>query len=344
METKTEKRFRRYSMLHGRIRTLVISIVVAGAAFLSILSLYSAPSYSQQTAIKVLKFGRIPYLDPRKMVNDHQLILDYLKKELGIEGARLVLTPNYDELNKFLKDGQIDIAWHGTLNYPQARISCGAKTILMPKRFNKTSYRGMIVVRADSNINTIADLKGKSFAYVDKKSASGYFFPKILMLENNIDPDKDISRIEYMKKHDNILYNILYKKFDAGAVYDDARELLKNDEQRAQIKVLATTADILNEPIMIRNGIDSETEKKIVNAFLKLNKDNPETAHVIANLGNVESFVPASDSDYNEIVKLTQKYQKIFDEQHHNCTCEIKLTNTSRAGAEIKGTAEIKIK
>ncbi len=314
-------------MFNGHKKTIMISLMALLLVLTAMTVFDATPSFGQQPAIKVLKVGRIPYLDPRKMVNDHQKILQYLKKELGIEDARLVLTPNYDELNKFLKEGQIDIAWHGTLNYPQARMTTGAKTILMPKRFNKTSYQGMIVVRSDSNINTIADLKGKSFAFVDKKSASGYFFPKMLMLENNIDPDKDISRVEYMKKHDNILYNVLYKKFDAGAVYDDARELLKNDEQRAQIKILAKTAEILNEPIMVRSGLDPEFEKKIVDAFLKLNKDNPETANVIEHLGNVESFVVAADKDYDEIVTLTQKYQKIFEEESHD-TKEVKINSS----------------
>jgi phosphate/phosphite/phosphonate ABC transporter binding protein len=289
----------------------------------------NSPSFSQQTALKVLKIGRIPYLDPRKMVNDHQKITAYLKKELALDDVRLILTPNYDELNKFLKEGQIDIAWHGTLNYPKARGVAGAKVILMPKRFNKTSYRGLIVVRADSNINTIADLKGKSFAYVDKKSASGYFFPKILMLENNIDPDKDISKVEYLKKHDNILFSLLYKKVDAGAVYDDARELLKTDEQRAQIKVLAKTAEILNEPILVRGGLDDDTVKKITDAFLKLRKDNPETAPVLELLGNVESFVSATDKDYDEIVNFTDKYGKIFEEDHG--TQEAKIVSPGAA-------------
>lgn len=265
--------------------------------------------------LQVLKIGRIPYLEPRKMVNDHQKLMDYLKNELNLKEVRLVLTPNYDELNKYLKNEQIDIAWHGTLSYPKAREISGAKVILMPKRFNKTSYRGMIVVRADSNINSISDLKGKSFAFVDKKSASGYFFPKILMLENGIDPDKDLSKIEYLKKHDNILFSVLYKKCDAGAVYDDARELLKNDEQRNQIKIIAKTADILNEPILVRNGLSNDMINKIVNAFLKLNKNDPNTASVIENLGNIDCFVKACDNDYDEIVKLTSKYSNIFEEE-----------------------------
>jgi len=295
---------------------------------------YQGVSYAQApatTEIKVLKVGRIPYLDPRKMVNDHEKFLKYLKEELKLDDVRLVLTPNYDELNKFLKEGQIDIAWHGTLNYPKARQLTGAKVILMPKRFNKKSYRGIMVVRADSNINTIADLKGKSFAYVDKKSASGYFFQKILMLENKIDPDKDLTKIEYMKKHDNILYSVLYKKFDVGAVYDDARELIKNPEQRAQLKILATTAEILNEPIMVRNGLDEEFVKKITAAFLKLEKSDPVSAKIIETLGNVDSFVPATDKDYDEIVKLSEKYKDIFDETAENknhpklsCTADTK--------------------
>lgn len=314
---------------HSNKLSGAIALIIFISAILTAAALDVPAAFSQQPGLKVLKLGRIPYLDPRKMVNDHQKLVEYLKKELGIEDVRLVLTPNYDELNKFLKEGQIDIAWHGTLNYPKARGVAGAKVILMPKRFNKTSYRGLLVARADSGINTVADLKGKSFAYVDKKSASGYFFPKMLLLENNIDPEKDITRVEYLKKHDNILFSILYKKCDAGAVYDDARELLKTDEQRSQIKIIAKTAEILNEPILVRGGLDDATVKKIVGAFMKLRKDNPETAPVLEHLGNVESFVEATDKDYDEIVSLTTKYQKLFEEDH-NGTAEVKIASPAQ--------------
>jgi len=296
---------------------LVFINVLLGILFISGVCELRAQAAGDSTAsIEVLRIGRIPYLEPRKMVSDHQMLLEYFKTELGVKEVKLILTPNYDELNKFLKEGKIDIAWHGTLNYPKARLADCAKVIVMPMRFKKKSYSGIVVTRTDSNINALNDLKGKSFAFVDKKSASGYFFPKIMFLEAGINPDKDFSRIDYLKKHDNILYNILYKKVDAGTVYDDARELLKTDAERAQLKVIGKTADILNEPILIRNGLPEDLVKKITGAFLKLKKDDPKTAPILEHLGNVEAFVPSSDKEYDELVKMVEKHQTLLDEQN----------------------------
>ena len=285
---------------------------------------------SDTASIEVLRVGRIPYLDPRKMVRNHEKLMEYLKNELGIKEARLVLTPDYNELTQFLKDGKVDIAWHGTFAYPRAREIAGGKAILTAIWSKKKKYSGMIVVRADSNIEKLSDLKGKSFAFVDKKSASGYFLPKVFLLEKGINPDKDFSKVEYLKKHDNILYNILYKKVDAGAVYDTAFDLLKNDEERAQLKMLVKTDEILNEPIMVRAGLPESVTAKIKAAFLKLNSDSAEKFVYIKDLGNIDGFAEAADADYDGIVKMVDKYKHVFEESTSEVsagTKEIQMTS-----------------
>lgn len=273
----------------------------------------SAPEAAGQ--IKVLKVGRIPYLDPRKMVRNYESMMDYLKKELQLNEVRLVLTPDYNTLTQFLKEGKIDVAWHGVFAYPKARELTGARAILTPVWSGKKSYCGIIVARADSNINSVADLKGKSFAFTDKKSASGYFLPTIFLLENNINPEKDFSRVDYIKKHDNILYNVLYKKFDAGAVYDNSFQLLKNDDERSQLKVVSKTADILNEPIMVRKDMPDELSAKIKAAFLKLSSSDPATKHILSDIGNLDGFTESCDADYDGVVQMVEKYKHIFEER-----------------------------
>ncbi len=284
-------------------------------------------------AVKVLKVGRIPYLDPRKMVRNYESMMEYLKKELQLNEVRLVLTPDYNTLTQFLKDGKIDIAWHGVFAYPRARELTGARAILTPVWSGKKSYCGIIVARADSNINSVADLKGKSFAFTDKKSASGYFLPTIFLLENNIDPEKDFSKVDYIKKHDNILYNVLYKKFDAGAVYDNSFQLLKNDEERSQLKIVSKTADILNEPIMVRKDLPDELSAKIKAAFLKLSSSDPATKHILSDIGNLDGFTESCDADYDGVVRMVEKYKYIFEER----TGEVLVKNADGSKeAELK--------
>ena len=295
-------------------------------------------------AITVLKVGRIPYLDPRKMVRNYEKMMDYLKSELQLKEVRLVLTPDYNTLTQFLKDGKIDVAWHGTFAYPKARETTGAKAILTPIWSGKNNYCGIIVARADSGIEKLSDLKGKSFAYTDKKSASGYFLPTIFLLENNIDPEKDFSKVDYLKKHDNILYNVLYKKFDAGAVYDKAFQLLKNDEERNQLKVIAKTPEIYNEPIMVRKGLPDEFTARLKKAFLKLKSSDTETAEILKDIGNIDGFTESSDADYESVVKMVEKYRTVFEEATSEVTVK---TDGGSAEITIKnegGTSEAQLK
>jgi len=183
----------------------------------------------------------------------------------------------------------------------------------MPIWSGKPTYRGAIIVRADSNINKIGDLKGKTFAFTEKSSASGYFLPKIFLMDNGIDPEKDFARVEYIKKHDNILYNILYKKFDAGAVYDNATALLKTDAERAQLKVLVYTTDILNEPIMVRKDMPEPLVEKITAAFMKLDQNNKNSSAILDTIGRITGFQKVKDSDYDSVVELVEnKYRNLF--------------------------------
>ncbi len=319
-----------------------ILIIIIIAVFTFALTLFSGilqsfcsakDSSSGIKPFKILKVGRIPYLDPRKMVRNYENMMEYLKKELQLEETRLVLTPDYNTLTQFLKDGRIDIAWHGVFAYPKAREITGARAILTPIWSGKKNYCGIIIARADSGINQISDLKGKSFAFTDKKSASGYFLPTIFLLENGINPEKDFCKIDYIKKHDNILYNVLYKKFDAGAVYDTSFQILKNDEERAQLKIVSKTSDILNEPIMVRKDLPNEIVIKIKKAFLKLHSNDPVTAPILKEIGNLDGFIESNDADYDGVIRMVEKYKSVFEET----TGEIILkTNDNGVEAGIK--------
>lgn len=324
-------------------RIAAILVIIFSAAFVSCALPAAARATGNDTAvtaaespagttasIEVLRVGRIPYLDPRKMVNIYEPMMEYLKKEVGAKEVRLVLTPDYNTLTRFMKENKIDIAWHGTFAYPKARRESGGRAVLMPIWSGKPTYKGAIMVRADSGINSVAQLKGKSFAFTEKSSASGYFLPKIFLLENGIDPEKDFSRVEYIKKHDNILYNVLYKKFDAGAVYDEATSLMKTDAERKQLKVLAYTSDILNEPIMVRKDLPEPLVEKIVAAFMKLDQKNADSAAILNSIGRITGFQKVTDADYDSVVELVEKkYNNMFSEDG---TAEASLAQPAPAG------------
>lgn len=259
----------------------------------------------------VLKLGRIPFTNSTAMVQKHNKFLEYLTKKLGVKQTRLQTASDYNGIMNLLVKGDIDIAWLASMSSVEARDNPEIQLLVKPIRFGTTSYRGIIITRQDSGIRSLKDLKGKRFAWVEKESASGYIFPKSLLLEAGINPEKDFVESAFLNKHDAVVLNVLLGKYDAGACYDDARNTLRDKSKMNELTILASTQDISNEPIVVRKSLPQDLIDKIRLALLELNNKTPEGKEILDDLTDVQGFVPVKDTDYDYI----EKVQKLL-EQH----------------------------
>jgi len=252
----------------------------------------------------VLTMGRIGFINASDLVVKHEGLLKYLKDELRVKEVRLVLATDYNGIVNKLSRGEIDIAWLGTLPYAENKDKVPMKLLVKPIRFGTTSYRGIIITRGDSGIRKLSELKGKKFAWVEKDSASGYIFPKALLIEAGVDPEKDFAGAIFLKKHDSVVLNVLLGKYDAGACYDDARKTLREKGKSDELTILATTQDIPNEPIVCRPDLPEDMAEMIKKAFLKLKIEDPKFKKVLEGCTDVQGFLPAADSDYEYTRKV----------------------------------------
>ncbi|HNX75747.1 MAG TPA: phosphate/phosphite/phosphonate ABC transporter substrate-binding protein [Candidatus Rifleibacterium sp.] len=252
----------------------------------------------------VLKLGRIPFTNSSSMVQKHNKFLEYLTQKLGVKQTRLQTASDYAGIMNLLVKGEIDIAWLATMTSVEARKNPEIQLLVKPIRFGTTSYRGIIIARQDSGIKSLKDLKNKKFAWVEKESASGYIFPKSLLLEAGVNPEKDFAEAAFLNKHDAVVLNVLLGKYDAGACYDDARNTLRDKSKMEELTILATTQDISNEPIVVRKGLPPDLIDKIKQALLDLNTKTPEGKVILDELTDVQGFVPVDNKDYDYIEKV----------------------------------------
>ncbi|MBU1107458.1 MAG: phosphate/phosphite/phosphonate ABC transporter substrate-binding protein [Candidatus Riflebacteria bacterium] len=252
----------------------------------------------------ILKLGRIPFTNSTAMVHKHNKFLEYLTKKLGVKQTRLQTASDYAGIMNLLIKGEIDIAWLATMTSVEARNNPEIQLLVKPIRFGTTSYRGIIITRQDSGIRSLKDLKGKKFAWVEKESASGYTFPKALLLEAGIHTEKDFSEAAFLSKHDAVVLNVLLGKYDAGACYDDARNTLRDKSKMDELTILATTPDITNEPIVVRKSLPPDLIEKIKQALLDLSIKTPEGKEILDDLTDVQGFLPIKDTDYDYIEKV----------------------------------------
>jgi len=177
---------------------------------------------------EIINFGVTPWSSNEIMETGFKPFLEYLSEKTGRQFI-LNISPDYNTMNNELKSGKIQIGHFSPGAYADALKEIGdSLTYIGTTKFlNKGTeyYHGYIFTRNDSNINSISDLRGKSFAFVDKGSSSGYKFPITLFLKENINPESYFSNVFFLGFHDKVIDAVAENRVDAGATADDLYEV-----------------------------------------------------------------------------------------------------------------------
>lgn len=139
-----------------------------------------------------------------------------------------------------------------------------------------TTYKSQILVRTDSGINSLADLKGKKFAFVDPLSASGYVYPTLTVKsKTGQEPKTFFSQTIFAGSHPNAALAVYNKQVDGAATFIDARDTLvsANPDIKTATKVIETAGPIPNDGVALRKGFPEDIGKQVTDALLAYSKD-----------------------------------------------------------------------
>ena len=172
-----------------------------------------------------LRMG-VGLFQPDKEKNDatYRPLAEYLGKKLGRE-VKLFTVDTWEGLAKSLASGETDIALMGPWGYVLAHHTADAQVIATILYDGKPEYFAITVTNPKSGINSIQDLKGKTFAFGDKGSTSGYLIPFFHFQKLGIDPDTYFSKVIYTK-HQAIEIQVTRGELDAGADYNRNRNAM----------------------------------------------------------------------------------------------------------------------
>ena len=118
----------------------------------------------------------VPSGDAQVIIKGEREVGDLLYKETGLHFKTLVVT-SYAAVIEAMGAGKVDIGWLATFSYVLAKDKYDVELLMVVQRFGSPFYRGQIMVRADSGIQSLKDLQGKRFAFVDPASTSGHLYP-----------------------------------------------------------------------------------------------------------------------------------------------------------------------
>jgi phosphonate transport system substrate-binding protein len=250
--------------------------------------------------LKELRVSAIPDENPTELSRIYQPFAEYLSKEIGIP-VRYTPVVDYAATVEGLAAKKLDMVWYGGFTFVQARKRTGDAVPLV-SREEDLQFHSKFIARADSGINALADLKGKTFSFGSVSSTSGHLMPRYFLLQNGINPERDFSKFSFSGAHDATALWVESGRVDAGAlneaVWDKLVQTKKVDT--STVKVFWTTPPFVDYVWAVRGDLDRGLQERLASALLKLDARKPEDKRLL-DLHRTKKYVRVKPEDFKPV-------------------------------------------
>jgi len=268
-----------------------------------------SPQFSEtepfKQSLNIYVFGVHPLHNPERLFAVYQPLVDYINKNSTGYKLKLEASRNYAEFDKKLFGGELDFALP---NPYQTVISIERGYNVFAKVGNDEDFRGIILIRKDSKINSFADLKGKRISYPAPTALAACMMPQWLLYENGIDVIYDIKNI-YVGSQESSIMNVFYKEVDAGVTWPPPwRALLKEKPELGEaLEVKWQTDTLPNNSFVAKNDMPKHTVNHI--KYLLVNLHHHEEGKVILSRIETPCFEAADNNTYEPVKKFIKKFE-----------------------------------
>lgn len=252
---------------------------------------------------KSIKVGVIPFDKVDAVKKMYTPFSTYLAQKTGAASGEAFVTQEYSGVIQALRADQIDCAYLNPLSYvlavdqfkdsPERLVP-----IAMPFFHHSLMYQGDIFVRVDSGIKTMKDFRGRTFAFGDRTSTSGYLYPFGMMKEAGLDPAKDVKSVNV--SGGGSVLDVYNKLADGGASFEGSVELaLKDPAEAKQLVVIAKTDPIPNGMFVARGNLDPREIEALKKALADINTEAAGQPAMKAM--QFDKWVPADDHAFDNV-------------------------------------------
>jgi phosphonate transport system substrate-binding protein len=265
------------------------------AALLFATSAIAPVTFAPAQARLVMAF--VPSGEAQTIIQSGNQVAHLLEVATGDHFESFVAT-SYAGVIEAMGAGRADIGWLNTFSYVIAHQKYGVEVRLVTVRFGLPYYRAEIIAQSSSGINSLADLKGKRFAFVDPASTSGYLFPLAALKKAGDDPAKFFGQTVFAGSHNNVVLAVYQGRADAGAVFEDARASMQKTlpDVMQKIKVVWKSDPIPNDTVSFRRELAADVKDRVSKALLRFSQD-PAGLSALKSLYEIEAL-----ADYELLV------------------------------------------
>lgn len=253
---------------------------------------------SDAEPLKLLRISAIPDEAPTELLRKFAPLGEYLTKELGIS-IEFVPVVDYAASVEALAAGKLDMVWYGGFTHVQARHRTNGTAYAIVMRQEDLQFHSKFIARADSGIQSLQDLKGRTLAFGSVGSTSGHLMPRYFLQQAGLVPERDLQRFSFSGAHDATAKWVESGKVDAGVLNESVWDRLVQEGKvdTTKVKVFWTTPAYVDYNWTVRGDLDRQVVSRIARAFLNLNYNNPEHRPILA-LQRATSYVLAREDDF----------------------------------------------
>lgn len=260
---------------------------------------------------KAIRLGLSPALGVDVARAQGERVAAWLKKRFDRD-VRAVVVGDYQALVEAISEGEVDFAWMPPVSLVRA-ADRGVGVVALAQRYGRPTYESAIVVRADSPIVSLDELRGKTIAYVDRESASGYLFAADL-IAREVGPNV-VKDALFQGSHKSVIESVRRRWVDAGATFlvrDAKGHVVRGgfldlaDHDQVPLRVLATTPSIPCDAIVHRPGLASGLVDRLVRTLVDVEGDT-EGIEVLEQVFGTRAMMPADLRIYDAVREAMQR-------------------------------------
>lgn len=265
-----------------------------------------------ETTTEVLKIGAIPDQNAADLQKGMDAVAAYLSEQTGLK-VEFVPSVDYAALVTGFQRGEIHLAWFGGLTSVQARnLVPEAESIVQRPR--DAEFQSVFITQEGSGINSLEDLKGKSFTFGSESSTSGHLMPRYFINEAGIEPNTDFNgKPNFSGSHDTTYKLIESGSFQAGALNISVWEAAVKEGKvdTTKVKVFYTTPDYYDYNWTVNSNLEEVfgkgTKQKVKEALLSFTGEPKE----IADLFQTDKFIETKNDNYQKIEQVAKELEII---------------------------------
>ncbi len=242
------------------------------------------------------------FYNPRLMYLKYQPLIDYLTERTPWR-FELALSTSYRETVSRLCAGDVQLAYLGPFTYLRAREQCGAKAILRLNTGGKAAYFSYVMVREDSPIKRLEDLRGKTFGFGALLSTSSHLMPRAMLTKAGLSPGRDVG-CRYYEHHERAARAVLMGDVVACGI----RDLVGDQFKGRGLRILARSEPMLNFPLSVHPQASPVLVTALTEALANLPRRDPAVARAIEGWDPelAGGFAPVRADGYSAILSLAK--------------------------------------